>query len=211
MSDSTTVPTIAPETSVPTRMDLVHQWLIFLPSVIMDMASYNPSSGDHDDLGNKQLHSVAVSHALVWSWMVWLIMTAQAATASYISILIWLHGLAPWTYLYLQDILFLVEGIAQCVNWQLQQNYDHIRTSISAHGITNQCTFVVKPNTSSKYVECSGLPNGHQRDAAADRLQEQYLTERWWEPECYTILLPSTDTLYTITNRFKVIMSQGLL
>ena len=67
MSDSTTVPIFAPKTPINTSMDIVYQWFImWLLSVIMDMASYNPSSpGDDDDLGNTQLHIVVASHALV--------------------------------------------------------------------------------------------------------------------------------------------------
>ena len=99
MSDGTTVPIIAPETSVPIRRDLVHQWLIFLLSVITDMAFYSPSAGD-DDLDNKQLYIVVASHALVWAWMMWFfVMTTLTARLFYIdwssiSILVWLHGLA---------------------------------------------------------------------------------------------------------------------
>ena len=102
MSVGTTMPIIAPETSVPTRMELVHQWLILLLSVITDMAFYSPSSGD--DLGNKQLHIVVVSHALVWSWMMWLIMTTQAATAPYIAWRTWLLAVPAPNYLYLHEM-----------------------------------------------------------------------------------------------------------
>ena len=114
MSDGTTVPIFASKTPINTSMDIVYQWFImWLLSVIMDMAPYIPSSSG-DDLGNTQLHIMVVSHALLWSWMVWFIMATQGATTFYFSILVWLHGLAPRKYLYLQDILSLVEGIAVC-------------------------------------------------------------------------------------------------
>ena len=150
------MPIIATETSVITRMDLAYKWLMFLLSAITDMF-YSSSTDDDGDPSNKQLLMVVASHALVWAWMMWFfVMTTLTVTLFYIdwssiSILVWLHGLAAQKYLQLQEILpSVVKGFVQCVCWQLQQNYGHISTSLSSHGVTNQCTFVVKPNTSSR-------------------------------------------------------------
>ena len=64
-SDGTTMPIIAPKTPINTSMDIVDQWfIIFLLSVITDMAFYSPSAGDND-LDNKQLYIVVASHAQV--------------------------------------------------------------------------------------------------------------------------------------------------
>ena len=104
MSDGTTVPIFASKTPINTSMDIVYQWFImWLLSVIMDMASYIPSSSG-DDLGNTQLHIMVVSHALLWSWMVWFIMTTQAVTAPYIAWTTWLLAVAAPNYLHLHEM-----------------------------------------------------------------------------------------------------------
>ena len=158
MSVGIHMPIFAPETSVTTRMDLVYHLMMWLLSVRPDMASYS----------NRQLHIWLVLHALIGTWMVLSIMTAQTATSYYIvsatiSILVWLHGIAPRKYLYLQERLpSIVEGFVQCVGWLLQTTQGHIRTSLSAHGVLNMCTiFLVKLNTSSRF-EYKDLQMNHQ-------------------------------------------------
>ena len=105
MSDGTTVPIFASKTPINTSMDIVYQWFImWLLSVIMDMASYIPSSSGDDDLGNTQLHIVVASQVPVWPWMMWLIMTTQAATAPYIAWTTWLLAVAAPNYLHLHEM-----------------------------------------------------------------------------------------------------------
>ena len=152
------MPIFAPETSVTARMDLVYHWMMWLLSMRTDMAPYS----------NKELHLVLDIPASVRAWMQ-LIKTTQAVTVSYIGpttfiILVWLNVIAYRKYLYLQERLpSIAEGIVQCVNWQLHQNYGHIKNLLNHNVVFNQCTIViVKPNSSSICVESKGLLHDHQ-------------------------------------------------
>ena len=178
MSVGIQVPIFAPETSVTARMDLVYQWMMWLLSVRTDMASYS----------NKHLHLVLDIPVSVGAWML-VFMTTQAATVSCIGptsliILVWLNVVAHRKYLYLQEgLTSAVEGIVQCVNWRLQNNYDHMKTSLSTHGVLNQCTIIVANpnNTSSRCVKCKGLHIDRQCGPLLVTTAEVSSTVmRWW-------------------------------